>query len=241
MAETISSPAQDRPRGLDSAASSGGTSWRRTCCSCPRWPASPEYRSGRWPRSSTYSFQNYGLPQLTGAEPTQWVGFSNFTQTFTDPEFWLSLRITVLFAVVAVPLTLIVGTLVGLLLNRLGRKMAAFVSTSALLAWSVPPVAASVLFYWLFNPGRRPGRLDPEPDAALAGRQHQLVRLQLDDQRPAAGLHGARLAGGLAGVPVHRGRGAGRPEDGPGASCTRPPGWTGPARSPSSGRSPIRC
>jgi ABC-type sugar transport system permease subunit len=58
----------------------------------------------------------------------------------------------VLFAVVAVPLTLVVGTLVGLLLNRLGPKMAAFVSTSALLAWSVPPVAASVLFYWLFNP-----------------------------------------------------------------------------------------
>jgi N,N'-diacetylchitobiose transport system permease protein len=107
-----------------------------------------------WPLAQVvgYSFQNYGLPQLTGAEPTQWVGFSNFTQVFTDSEFWLSLRITVLFAVVAVPLTLIIGTAVGLLLNRLGRKMAAFVSTSALLAWSVPPVSASVLFYWLFNP-----------------------------------------------------------------------------------------
>jgi N,N'-diacetylchitobiose transport system permease protein len=107
-----------------------------------------------WPLAQviSYSFQNYGLPQLTGAEPTQWVGFANFTQTFTDSEFWLSLRITVLFACVAVPLTLIVGTLVGLLLNRLGRVMAAFVSTTALLAWSVPPVAASVLFYWLFNP-----------------------------------------------------------------------------------------
>jgi N,N'-diacetylchitobiose transport system permease protein len=51
-----------------------------------------------------------------------------------------------------VPLTLITGTLVGLLLNRLGPKMAAFVSTAALLAWATPPVSASVLFYWLFNP-----------------------------------------------------------------------------------------
>jgi N,N'-diacetylchitobiose transport system permease protein len=107
-----------------------------------------------WPLAQVvvYSFQNYGLPQITGALPTQWVGFANFTQTFADPEFWLSLRTTVLFAVIAVPLTLVVGTGVGLLLNRLGPKMAAFVSTSALLAWSVPPVAASVLFYWLFNP-----------------------------------------------------------------------------------------
>jgi N,N'-diacetylchitobiose transport system permease protein len=107
-----------------------------------------------WPLAQVvlYSFQNYGLPQITGAAPTQWVGLSNFTQTFADSEFWLSLRITVLFALIAVPLTLVVGTLIGLLLNRLGKKMAAFVSTSALLAWSVPPVAASVLFYWLFNP-----------------------------------------------------------------------------------------
>lgn len=107
-----------------------------------------------WPliQVVVYSFQNYGLQQVTGAAATQWVGFANFTQTFTDPEFWLSLRTTVLFAAIAVPLTLVVGTLAGLLLNRLGKKMAAFVSTAALLAWSVPPVAASVLFYWMFNP-----------------------------------------------------------------------------------------
>ena len=99
-----------------------------------------------------YSFQNYGLPQITGAQPVQWVGLGNFSTTFADPEFWLSLRTTVLFAAVVVPLTLVTGTLVGLLLNRLGKKMAAFVSTAALLAWATPPVAASVLFYWLFNP-----------------------------------------------------------------------------------------
>lgn len=107
-----------------------------------------------WPliQVAVYSFQNYGLPQITGAQPTQWVGLGNFSTTFADSEFWLSLRITVLFAVVAVPLTLIAGTLVGVLLHRLGTKMAAFVSTAALLAWATPPVSASVLFYWLFNP-----------------------------------------------------------------------------------------
>jgi N,N'-diacetylchitobiose transport system permease protein len=107
-----------------------------------------------WPLAQValYAFQNYGLPQITGAEPTQWVGLGNFTTTFADSEFWLSLRITVLFAIVVVPLTLVSGTLVGLLLNQLGKKMAAFVGTAALLAWATPPVSASVLFYWLFNP-----------------------------------------------------------------------------------------
>jgi N,N'-diacetylchitobiose transport system permease protein len=107
-----------------------------------------------WPVAQVvlYSFQNYGLPQIDGAAPVQWVGLSNFTTTFADPEFWLSLRITVLFAAVAVTLTMLTGTLVGLLLHRLGRIMSVFVSTAALLAWATPPVSGSVLFYWLFNP-----------------------------------------------------------------------------------------
>ena len=57
-----------------------------------------------------------------------------------------------LLAVVVVPATLIAGTIVGLLLNRLGKKMAAFVSTAALMAWATPPISAAVLFYWLVNP-----------------------------------------------------------------------------------------
>ncbi len=107
-----------------------------------------------WPlvQVAIYSFQNYGLQQITGALPTQWVGFANFTTTLHDPLFWLSLRISVLFAVVVVPVTLVVGSIVGLMLNRLGRKMSIFVSTAALLAWATPPVSASVLFYWMFSP-----------------------------------------------------------------------------------------
>jgi ABC-type sugar transport system permease subunit len=107
-----------------------------------------------WPLAQVamFSFQNYGLPQLTGATPTQWVGLHNFTSTLTDPEFWVALRTTVLFALVVVPLTLVTGTGIGLLLNRLGKKMSAFVAGSALLAWATPPTAGAVLFYWLFNP-----------------------------------------------------------------------------------------
>ncbi|MGH3171598.1 MAG: carbohydrate ABC transporter permease [Trebonia sp.] len=106
-----------------------------------------------WPtvQIGGYSFQNYGLPQVLGTQPSQWVGFSNYSQIISDPEFLSSLKISVLFAVVVVPLSLAVGTLVGLLLHNLGRRMAAFVSTAALLAWATPPVSASVIFVWLFD------------------------------------------------------------------------------------------
>jgi N,N'-diacetylchitobiose transport system permease protein len=107
-----------------------------------------------WPavQIGLFSFQNYGLMQIAGVQPAQWVGFSNYTQIFHDSEFWLALRISLLYSAVVVPLTLIVGTLVGLLLSKLGKKMATFVSTAALLAWGTPAVSASVIFAWLTNP-----------------------------------------------------------------------------------------
>ena len=107
-----------------------------------------------WPtvQIAELSFQNYGLQQEIGSLPTQWVGLSNYAQILHDPEFWLSLRISLIFAAVVVPLTLLTGTLVGLLLNRLGRRMATFVSGAALLAWATPAVSASVIFVWLADP-----------------------------------------------------------------------------------------
>ena len=107
-----------------------------------------------WPaiQIGLFSFQDYGLPQVTGAAGTEWIGGGNYTTILSDPEFWLSLRISLIFAAVVVPLTLLTGTLVGLLLNRLGRRMATFVSGAAMLAWATPAVSASVIFVWLADP-----------------------------------------------------------------------------------------
>ncbi len=126
-----------------------------------------------WPavQVGLFSFQNYGLMQISGVLPTQWIGFANYSQILHDPEFWSSLKISVYFAVAVVPLTLIIGTLVGLLLERLGPRMRTFVSISAILAWATPAVSASVIFAWLVDPdgGRR--RLGAGEGAVLAGRR----------------------------------------------------------------------
>ena len=62
-----------------------------------------------WPavQIGLFSFQNYGLPQVTGAAGTDWIGAGNYTAILSDPEFWLSLRISLIFAAVVVPLTLL--------------------------------------------------------------------------------------------------------------------------------------
>jgi ABC-type sugar transport system permease subunit len=105
-----------------------------------------------WPvvQIGQMSFQKVGLRQLRG-EPAENVGFDNYRQILGDGFFWTTLRHTVLFAAVAVALTLLVGTLVGLLLSRLGRRMSAFVAGGVLIAWATPPVTGAVIFSWLFG------------------------------------------------------------------------------------------
>jgi N,N'-diacetylchitobiose transport system permease protein len=105
-----------------------------------------------WPmiQIGIMSFQKVGNRQLRG-EPAERVGTENFDKILNDPFFWQTLRHTVLFAVVAVSLTLLAGTLVGLLLNKLGKKMSGFVAGGVMVAWATPPVTAAIIFSWLFG------------------------------------------------------------------------------------------
>jgi ABC-type sugar transport system permease subunit len=105
-----------------------------------------------WPmiQIGIMSRQKVGNRQLAG-EPAESVGTQNFRQIFGDPLFWQSLRHTLYFAAVAVTLTLLVGTLVGLLLNRLGRRMSTFVAGGVMIAWATPPITAAIIFSWLFG------------------------------------------------------------------------------------------
>ncbi|MEQ4718302.1 sugar ABC transporter permease [Nonomuraea sp. B19D2] len=97
------------------------------------------------------AFQKVGIPQISGRKPADWVGLDNFTRILDSEIFWSSLRNTVVFAAVAVPLTLIAGTAVGVLLHRLGKKMSLFVIIGIMFAWAVPPVAQGVIWRWLFD------------------------------------------------------------------------------------------
>lgn len=125
-----------------------------------------------WPmaRMAQLSFQDFGNRNLRG-QPAEWVGTANYREILGDEAFWLALRNTVLFAVVAVTATLVLGTLVGLLMNRLGRRMAALVATGTLLAWATPPITAAIVFRWLFGEtgGLVNWVLDALPDALAGG------------------------------------------------------------------------
>ncbi|MBU8856532.1 MULTISPECIES: sugar ABC transporter permease [unclassified Micromonospora] len=89
--------------------------------------------------------------QLRGDREWPWVGLANYAQILGDPFFRTVLRNTVLFALANVALTMILGTLVGLLLNRLGKKMVTFVASCVMLAWATPALTGTIVWKWIFD------------------------------------------------------------------------------------------
>lgn len=102
------------------------------------------------------SFQDFGLRELAsgGAE---WVGLENFRRLLRDERLWSTvLPNSVVFATVNVVLTVAVGTLIALLLYRLGPWMRGFVTTVILSAWAVPAVTGTYVWIFLFDSRRGP-------------------------------------------------------------------------------------
>jgi N,N'-diacetylchitobiose transport system permease protein len=96
------------------------------------------------------SLQHFGLAQQFG-RPAPFVGLDNYARILTDPQFWTVLVRTVVFCAVNVVLTMTLGMLVALLMNALATAMRMVVGAGLLLAWAVPPLAATVVWQWLFD------------------------------------------------------------------------------------------
>jgi len=102
-----------------------------------------------WPflRSFYLSFCNYNIVQ-----PPKFIGLANYQMMlFNDELFYKSLWVTLRYALVAVPLTLVVGVALALLLNLNVKGIAVF-RTIFYLPSIVPTVAMTSIFMWILNP-----------------------------------------------------------------------------------------
>jgi N,N'-diacetylchitobiose transport system permease protein len=96
----------------------------------------------------TLSFQQYGLPELIQRQGT-WIGFDNFESVLHDSVFWDTLVRTLVFTVVSVSLTVVLGTLLALLLVQVSGWVRLILSSGLVLVWAMPPVVAVQIWYWM--------------------------------------------------------------------------------------------
>ncbi|MFD7228025.1 carbohydrate ABC transporter permease [Streptomyces sp. NPDC059881] len=98
-----------------------------------------------------FSFMKYD-----GFTAPTWVGLKNWSYVFGDyPFFWPALRNTLWLIVVMVSLRVVFGLGVGLLVTRI-RTGAGLFRTLFYLPYLAPPVAATMSFVFLLNPGTGP-------------------------------------------------------------------------------------
>ena len=83
--------------------------------------------------------------------PAEFVGIENYQALARDPLFWLSLKITLIYTAVHVPLAIAGGFALALLLNQNIRFVALW-RTVFYLPAVVSGVAVALLWLWVFNP-----------------------------------------------------------------------------------------
>ncbi|MFR9798790.1 carbohydrate ABC transporter permease [Streptomyces sp. MS06] len=104
-----------------------------------------------WPlvKNGMLSFQNLNPRQLI-QHLTEWNGFDNYQQVVSSSGFWHVVERSIIVTTVNVVLIMVFGTLCGLLLARLGRKMRLVLMLALVLAWAMPIIAATTVYQWLF-------------------------------------------------------------------------------------------
>ncbi|MCX3060194.1 carbohydrate ABC transporter permease [Streptomyces beihaiensis] len=102
-------------------------------------------------RLVTLSFQQFGQSQLWGFKDAQWVGLANFKAVLTDSMFWAVVLRTIVFAAGAVILTMVIGMLLALLLQRVSGWVKTLINIALVASWGMPIIVATTVFKWLFD------------------------------------------------------------------------------------------
>jgi multiple sugar transport system permease protein len=101
--------------------------------------------------SAYLSLTHYNL-----LSPPEWRGLANYHYLFhDDPQFWPGVKNTLWFIGIAVPLQVVFAFGVALMLARAKRGLG-FFRTVFYLPALAPPVAATLGFVYLLNPGSGP-------------------------------------------------------------------------------------
>lgn len=93
-----------------------------------------------------YSFTNFNI-----LDTPKWVGLANYQALLSDPKFTISMKNTAYYAVIAVPLGVVLAVGLALLYNQKLPAQRLF-RTLMYVPLIVPPVATAMLWQWIFNP-----------------------------------------------------------------------------------------
>jgi N,N'-diacetylchitobiose transport system permease protein len=91
------------------------------------------------------SYLKLAVPSLD-----KWIGFDGFSKVLSDSQFWQVVERSFLFTLEVVTLSIVLGLLFALLLNRVSPWAKIFVVTVLMFVWAIPALVTGTVFRWLF-------------------------------------------------------------------------------------------
>lgn len=80
----------------------------------------------------------------------RWIGFDGFTRVLSDHQFWQVVERSVLFTAEVVALSIALGLMFALVLNRVSPWVKIVVVTVLMFVWAIPAIVTGTVFRWLF-------------------------------------------------------------------------------------------
>ncbi|RME45934.1 MAG: sugar ABC transporter permease [Chloroflexi bacterium] len=96
-------------------------------------------------RGLLISFTDWDL--LTAPKP---VGLDNYSRLLQDEDFWNSLKVTVYYVLLNIPLQTVLALTIAVMMDRLTRSVV--VRGILVLPWLMPNVVVALLWLWLLDP-----------------------------------------------------------------------------------------
>ena len=96
------------------------------------------------------SFQKYGIDQIIfGA--AEFIGLENFSNIFSDEEFWQVLFRTIAFTAYVVTASMVLGAILAHALLKMSQPLQIAVNSTMIIVWAMPQLVGISIWRWIFS------------------------------------------------------------------------------------------
>jgi trehalose/maltose transport system permease protein len=94
--------------------------------------------------------QSFTNARLASERAVSFVGFTNYVNLLTDPDFLRSIWVTIQFSVVTVVFEFLLGLMIALVVNS-NFKGRGFMRAAMLVPWAIITVVSAQMWKWMYN------------------------------------------------------------------------------------------
>lgn len=82
----------------------------------------------------------------------EFVGLANYQEIFEDDRFWNSMRVTLYYVVLNIPIQTALAVFMAVLLERFSVALSTLLRSVMILPWLMPNVIVALLWLWILDP-----------------------------------------------------------------------------------------